>query len=63
MEEEDLCVPADKDMARGIATELYPHASSQWKLKCEDGVAESTLIAHWGQVPNEIKASFKKELQ
>ena len=56
----DLCVPADKNMARGIATELYPHASSQWKLKCEDGVAESTLIAHWGPSSKRVKASFRK---
>ena len=59
----DLCVPADKNMARGIATKLYPHASSQWKLKCEDGVAESTLIAHWGAKFQTDQSVLQKGLQ
>lgn len=44
----DLEVPKDKNLARARATELYPHASDYWRLKCEDGVAEATMIAHWG---------------
>lgn len=44
----DLCVPADKEGARMIATGLFPYASSQWEKKCEDGVAEAAMIAHWG---------------
>jgi len=44
----DLDVPKDKNLSRERASELYPHASHFWKLKCEDGVAEAAMIAHWG---------------
>jgi len=39
---------SSKDEAREKASELIPYASDSWKLKCEDGVAESALIAYWG---------------
>jgi hypothetical protein len=41
-------VPADKDAARAIATRLFPAAAQSWKLKRDDGVAESVLIAAYG---------------
>ena len=44
----DLNVSADKDLARARASFLLPQASDCWQLKCEDGVAESALIAYWG---------------
>jgi Holliday junction resolvasome RuvABC endonuclease subunit len=44
----DLNVSSDKDLARARASYLLPQASSSWELKCEDGVAESALIAYWG---------------
>jgi crossover junction endodeoxyribonuclease RuvC len=44
----DLNVSADKDLARAKATFLLPQAAHCWELKCEDGVAESALIAYWG---------------
>lgn len=44
-----LKVPADKDAARAIATRLFPDASHAWSLKCEDGVAEAALLAHYGR--------------
>lgn len=51
----DLNVSSDKDLARARASYLLPQASTSWELKCEDGVAESALIAYWGlncgQVP------------
>lgn len=47
----DLKVPANKDEARKRATELLPQGSEKWRLKCEDGVAESAMLAYWGQLP------------
>jgi len=44
----DLNVSSDKDLARARADYLLPQASHCWELKCEDGVAESALIAYWG---------------
>lgn len=44
----DLNVSSDKDLARAKASYLLPQASHCWELKCEDGVAESALIAYWG---------------
>lgn len=44
----DLDVPADKDIAREIATKLMPQGQGSWSLKCEDGVAEAALISYWG---------------
>ena len=44
----ELNVSADKDLARARASFLLPQASDSWQLKCEDGVAESALIAYWG---------------
>ncbi len=44
----DLNVSSDKDLARARASYLLPQASTSWELKCEDGVAESALIAYWG---------------
>ena len=44
----DLQVSANKDEARQRASELMPMAEEYWRLKCEDGVAESALIAYWG---------------
>jgi len=44
----DLNVSSDKDLARARASYLLPQASHCWELKCEDGVAESALIAYWG---------------
>ncbi len=44
----DLNVSADKDLARARAGYLLPQAAHCWELKCEDGVAESALIAYWG---------------
>lgn len=44
----DLKVSSDKDLARAKADYLLPQASHCWELKCEDGVAESALIAYWG---------------
>ena len=44
----DLKVSANKDEARQRASELMPMAEEYWRLKCEDGVAESALIAYWG---------------
>jgi len=44
----DLNVSSDKDLARARASYLLPQASDKWQLKCEDGVAESALIAYWG---------------
>lgn len=44
----DLDVPSDKNLSRQKATDIFPHASELWSLKCEDGVAEAAMIAHWG---------------
>lgn len=44
----DLQVSADKNQARQRASELMPMAKESWRLKCEDGVAESAMIAYWG---------------
>jgi len=44
----ELEVPADKNLARDKASELMPQAANSWLLKCEDGVAESAMIAYWG---------------
>lgn len=44
----DLGVSSNKDEARQRATELMPSAANNWLLKCEDGVAESAMIAYWG---------------
>ena len=44
----DLEVSSDKDMARQRATDLMPMGESSWSRKCEDGVAEASLIAYWG---------------
>ena len=44
----DLGVPSDKDLARQRATDLMPMGESSWSRKCEDGVAEASLIAYWG---------------
>lgn len=44
----ELNVPSDKNLSRARATEMFPHASSQWSLKCEDGVAEAAMIAAFG---------------
>lgn len=44
----DLQVSSDKNEARARATELLPQAANSWLLKCEDGVAESAMIAYWG---------------
>ncbi len=58
----DLGVPRDKDLARQRATDLMPMGESSWSRKCEDGVAEASLIAYWGlycgQSPSGLKTGF-----
>lgn len=44
----DLGLSKDKDMARAMATRLYPANAESFKRKKDDGRAESVLIAHWG---------------
>jgi crossover junction endodeoxyribonuclease RuvC len=43
----DLAVPADKAIARRLATERFPAWSSSFKLVKDDGKAESALVAYW----------------
>lgn len=43
-----LQVPAAKDAARARASQLLPGAASQWRLKRDDGRAESACIAYFG---------------
>lgn len=43
-----LCVPADGDAARRIASRLMPGSSHLWPLKKHHGRAEAALIAYYG---------------
>lgn len=43
-----LAVPADKDAARGRASQLFPAFADKWPLKKHDGRAEAALIALYG---------------
>lgn len=42
-------VTGDKDEARHEASKYWPHASSRWALKGQDGRAEAALIAMHGR--------------
>lgn len=42
-------VTADKDQARGIASQLFPADAGQWPLKKHDGRAEAALLAYYGR--------------
>lgn len=40
--------PADKDLARARASEVWPANASDWLLKKNDGRAEAALLARYG---------------
>ena len=40
--------PKDKDAARMRASQLLPDFAHNWSRKCDDGRAESSLIAYYG---------------
>lgn len=42
--------PADKDLARKRATEVFPGYASVWRLKKHDGRAEAALLAEYGRM-------------
>ena len=45
----DLSLPKDKDAARRLAQQWYPHLQPKLKRKKDEHRAESILIAHYGR--------------
>ncbi len=43
----ELKVPADKEKARAMASELMPDLAHMWPLKKDDGKAEAALLNLW----------------
>lgn len=43
----DMGVTSDKEQAREVATRIFK-TDEHWPLKSHDGLAESALIAYWG---------------
>jgi hypothetical protein len=43
-----LGLTGDKDMSRALASRMFPAASHLWARKCDDGRAESALLAWYG---------------